>query len=206
MVSFSLVIFFIAIFGRYGNAEFDMAQANISVWLSAATACGVENYESHVFKGPTTGFVVTHVINDWKATEGYVGYLPSDKSIYVAFRGSSSVRNWISDLYAVKTHYLSFPECNCEVHKGFYEAEQTVAPQVIAAVQKLRLQFPLYAVKVTGHSYGAALSQLMALDLIKNNISVKSLYNYGQPRTGNLHRLALIIYIKTIIINVIIFL
>lgn len=165
-------------------AEFDVAQANISVWLSAAAACGTDKYESHTFNGPTEGFVVTHVVNDWKATNGFVGYLPSDKSIYAAFRGSSSTRNWITNFRFLKTEYTSFPECNCEVHKGFFQAEQTVFPQVLKAVQKLVKQFPDYDVKVTGHSYGAAMSNLVALDLLKNNIPVKAVYNFGQPRTG----------------------
>jgi hypothetical protein len=166
------------------SAGFSMPQANISVWLSAATACGAENYMTHVFKGPTTGFKVTNVINDYKATEGFVGYLPSDNSIYVAFRGSSSVRNWLTDAYCVKTAYATYPDCKAEVHKGFYESEQTVFPKVLDAVKKLKSQFPSYAVKVTGHSYGASMAQLTAMDLVAKGIVVKQMYNYGQPRTG----------------------
>jgi len=166
------------------SAGFSMPQANISVWLSAATACGADNYKTHVFKGPTTGFVVTNVINDYKATEGYVGYLPSDNAIYVAFRGSSSVRNWLTDAYCVKTAYTTFPDCKAEVHKGFFESEQTVLPQVLDAVKTLRAKFPSYAIKVTGHSYGASMAQLTAMDLVAKGIPVKSMYNYGQPRTG----------------------
>lgn len=53
---------------------------------------------------------------------GYVGYLPSDKSINVVFRGSSSIQNWITDLSTTKTAYNGY--CcgkSCQVHKGFYK-------------------------------------------------------------------------------------
>jgi hypothetical protein len=164
---------------------YDNNQAQIALWLSAAAYCGKSQYKSHTFKGPTTGFVVTYVVSDPPTdTEGYVGYLPSDKSIYVAFRGSSSIRNWISNLDAWKTPYTTYPECNCQVHKGFYNAEQKVIGGIISAVKSLRSKYPSYAVKVTGHSLGAALAQLTSMDLVKAGYPT-SVYNFGQPRTGD---------------------
>lgn len=145
------------------SASWDYNQAQIGLWLSAAAYCGKSAYKSHVFKGPTTGFVVTSVISDTATdTEGYVGYLPSDKSIYVAFRGSSSIRNWISNLDAWKTSYTSFSECNCQVHKGFYEAEQKVIGGIISAVKSLKTKYPNYSVKTTGHSLGTSFSLLIS--------------------------------------------
>eukprot|EP01039_Chlorochromonas_danica_P000230 gene231-248_t len=164
---------------------YDNNQAQISLWLSAAAYCGKDNYASHVFKGPTSGFVYTATISDTSDdTQGYVGYLPSDKSIYVVYRGSQSIRNWVTNLDAWKTTYTSYPECNCEVHKGFYEAEQAVISKVISAVKSLRTKYPSYAVKVTGHSLGAALAQLTSMDLLKAGYS-NSVYNFGQPRVGD---------------------
>lgn len=166
-------------------AEFNIAQANISLWVSTVTNCGAAKYKSHEFKGPIKGFVVTDIISDWKDTEGYIGYLPSDRSIFVTIRGTSSVRNVITDgRLFVQTNYTAAPECNCQVHKGFFEAEQTVFPQILEAVQKLQSQFPDYDVKLSGHSYGASLVHLIALDLIKYNVKVKQVYNFGQPKTG----------------------
>jgi hypothetical protein len=37
---------------------------------------------------------------------------------------------------------------------------------------------------VTGHSYGASVGQLLAMELVKQGIKVK-LYDYGQPRVGD---------------------
>jgi len=55
---------------------------------------------------------------------------------------------------------------------------------MIDSVKSLRVKYPGYSVVVTGHSYGAACGELLAMELIKNGISVK-LYDYGQPRVGD---------------------
>ena len=182
-----VLVLAVASFAQYNEtlAAYDNNQAQISLWLSAAAYCGKSNYKTHTFKGPTTGFVVTYVISDTNSdTQGYVGYLPSDKSIYVAYRGSQDIRNWVTNLDAWKTAYTSFPDCNCQVHKGFYEAEQKVIGGILTEVKRLRSLYSTYAVKVTGHSLGAALAQLTSMDLIKAGISC-SVYNFGQPRTGD---------------------
>jgi len=171
--------------GNFTTGSFDNSQAQKSLWLSAAAYCGKSAYSSHVFKGPTAGFVWTKTITDAASdTEGYVGYLPADKSIYVVYRGSSSIRNWISNLNAFKTPYTTYPECNCQVHKGFFNDEQKVIAGVISEVKSLQSKHAGYSVKVTGHSLGAALAQLTSMDLLKAGIS-NSVYNFGQPRTGD---------------------
>ena len=78
-----------------------------------------------LFKGLIADFEYTKTIFSGKFddTEGFVGYLPSDNSIWVTFRGTVSVQNWLTDLKFLKSNYKSFPECDCEVHAGFYDAE-----------------------------------------------------------------------------------
>mmetsp|Transcript_18335 Transcript_18335/g.30571 ORF Transcript_18335/g.30571 Transcript_18335/m.30571 type:complete len:281 (+) Transcript_18335:33-875(+) len=169
----------------------EASQVNVSLtepalWLCAATQCSKDEYMSRTFIGPTTGFVTTSVIYDHHSdTTGFIGYLPSDKTIFVVFRGTSSVKNTITDIDAFKTDYVSFPECQCQVHEGFYKSEQSIIDQVIADVRALQAMAPLkgYEVVVTGHSLGAAVAHLTAMDLIKNGIDC-SCINFGMPRTG----------------------
>ncbi len=169
-----------------GHSPFDLKQANTSVWLSAAAFCNVGNYHKHIFKGPTSGFNVTFPIYDARTdTQGFIGILPSDRSIYIVFRGSSSTRDWISNLDARKINYTTFPECDCKVHKGFFEAEQAVIGNVVKEVTRLKEIHPNYHVKVTGHSLGAAMAQLTSMDLYKAGFKDVSVYNFGQPRTGD---------------------
>lgn len=169
------------------GSTYDTDEGLRSVWLSAAAYCDPSTYLSRTYKGPTAGFVPTYYIHSNSTsgdTTGYIGYLSSAKTIYVVYRGSSSISNWIADLDAFKTTYTSYPECNCQVHKGFYLSEQVVIDDVIAEVSSLLKKFPTYKVKVTGHSLGAAMAQLTSMDLVKAGISA-SVYNFGQPRTGD---------------------
>ena len=63
--------------------------------------CGHSEYMTHVYFGAATGFIPSLTIyNPAEDVEGFIGYLPSDNSIYVVFRGSISIKNWITDLDA----------------------------------------------------------------------------------------------------------
>lgn len=143
-------------------------------------------HQQHTFKGPTSGFIVTDTINDKKDTQGFIGYLPSDKSIYVVFRGSSSIQNWITDLTVTKTSYNEYCCSNsCKIHKGFYKEATEEFPGILSAVQKLKEKYPSYKVKTTGHSLGAALGQIIAMMLKSSGVDVATHYNFGQPRIGD---------------------
>lgn len=78
--------------------------------------------------------------------------MPSQSAIYVVFRGSTSIEDWIGNIDVIKSDY---PKCDdCSVHKGFYDAQKTVSAFVIAAVNELRAEFPAYTIITTGHSLG----------------------------------------------------
>jgi hypothetical protein len=110
-----------------------------------------------------------------------IGYIKEKETIYVVFRGTQSTRDWVVDLHFGKVEYI----CNeCEVHRGFYEAEQSVIYDVIKGVDDLKSMFPSFKVVVTGHSLGAALSTLTAVDLMRSGINVQ-LFNFGSPRIFN---------------------
>jgi hypothetical protein len=135
--------------------------------------------------GPASGFVYKDTLYDVKTDlQGYTGILPSTKSIYVALRGSSSLMNWLADLEVRLVSYTTFPECDCEVHNGFYKSALGVRNKTISSVKMLQKAYPTYSVVVTGHSYGASVGQLLAMELVKEGIKVK-LYDYGQPRVGD---------------------
>ena len=60
----------------------------------------------------------------------------------------------------------------------------SVFPDVLSEVNRLKKLYPTYAVKTTGHSLGAALAQLTAMELINNGIHT-TMINFGQPRVGD---------------------
>jgi hypothetical protein len=78
--------------------------------------------------------------------------MAKQNAIYVVYRGSTSISDWVNNLDAVLTDY---PRCSgCQVHKGFYGAEQSVISYVTQSVQTLKAKYPNYEVIVTGHSLG----------------------------------------------------
>ena len=125
--------------------EWDLDTALISRQLAADSYCGHDNIMTHTFENTAVGFVPTAILYDEKSdTNGYVGYLPSNESIYVVFRGSISLDNWLTDFDATLAHYEAFPECDCKVHAGFQASLKTVYATLLAEVQRLMLEYPTY--------------------------------------------------------------
>jgi hypothetical protein len=121
------------------NAVWNYSEALVSHELSLTSYCGMAEYQTHNFSGAAEGFVVTKVIYDKSNDiEGYVGYLPSNQSIYVVFRGTESLDNWLVDFDAFKTKYEEWPECDCEVHAGFYKAVKAVRSEFVDEVKTLK--------------------------------------------------------------------
>lgn len=159
-----------------------------SLWLSNVAYCPPETYLTHVYSGPSEGFVPTHTFTDEGTdTQGYVGYIESQKTIFVVFRGSMSIRNWISDMDSILTSYNT---CDlCFVHHGFFTAYNTVAAQVHEAVKDLHSLHANFNIVFTGHSLGGALATLASIDILQTskNVLNPSVYlsTFGSPRVGN---------------------
>lgn len=168
--------------------QYSIEDANIGVWLSGAAYCNKENYNSMKIGGPATGFIVKDILHDPKTDlQGYIGILPSTKTIYVVFRGTSSIRNWIDDMEILKVPYSTWNGniiANGNIHKGFYESTLQLRNKTIDVVSELQKKYNYNDIFLTGHSYGAAVSQIMAMELEAINIKTK-VYNYGQPRVGD---------------------
>jgi hypothetical protein len=66
--------------------SYSLKEAEISVVLSGDAYCDKDTYINRRWAGTVSGFVPTQVIynQEW-STQGYIGYLPSNKSIYVVF-------------------------------------------------------------------------------------------------------------------------
>lgn len=99
----------------------------------------------------------------------------TDDGFCVTFRGSDNNASWVTDLdIAVLDDTIIG-----KVHKGFWEAWQTVAGQVKAHA---------YAAKAPltfcGHSLGAALAILAAADCAASGIPVAAVYGFEPPRVS----------------------
>jgi predicted lipase len=169
-------------------------QPQICAWLSGAAYCGKEKYDNMVLGGPAQGFFVYNTLYDVKSDlQGFIGTL--NNNIYVVYRGSSSPLNWVYDFEISQVKYSSYHCENCMVHKGFYRSALDIRNQTLFHVNILKMKFPEYGIIVTGHSYGAAVSQLVAMEIVKELAYPVAVYTFGQPRIGNSVYAGLVNYI-----------
>jgi len=177
--AFLIISFFIV------TNSYNIEQLNTTVWLSGAAYCGKEKYSHMKLTGPASGFIYKETLYDIKTDlEGLIGIIPEKKTIYVVLRGSSSKLNWLDDFEVKKIPYTTYPDCNCEVHMGFYKSALGIRNKTIESVGLLKKLYPLYDIVVTGHSYGASCAQLLAMELEHEGFDTK-VYNFGQPRVGD---------------------
>ncbi|ORX94022.1 alpha/beta-hydrolase [Basidiobolus meristosporus CBS 931.73] len=138
---------------------------------------------------------------------GYVGVNHKEKTIIVAFRGTSNIRNWVHDFDFLPLDF-AYPDAEkgTMVHGGFLKAFNSVSEDVIAGLKKVVDQLPInpdeYELVVTGHSLGGAVAVLGAMEIKNHLLNPKSprcitppaktinpekilVRTYGQPRVGN---------------------
>ncbi|KAI8935522.1 hypothetical protein NX059_008092 [Plenodomus lindquistii] len=112
---------------------------------------------------------------------GFVATDSTNKLIVISFRGSRSIRNWITNLVfpVVPTTLCA----NCSGSAGFWGSWLEAQSNVLAAVTQARAQYPDYKIVATGHSLGGALASLAAGELRNKGLTV-DLYTYGAPKIG----------------------
>ncbi|MDY7020014.1 MAG: hypothetical protein SWJ54_01465 [Cyanobacteriota bacterium] len=118
----------------------------------------------------------------------YWGFvLRSPENSIIAFRGTQQVNEWVQNILAQQVRHteLSLFEFQGQVHRGFATLYSPISRQVIAAARELDPSRPIY---ITGHSLGASLATLAAMDLAIQVPELKDqlrLYTYAGPRVGN---------------------
>jgi len=137
----------------------------------------------------TPDFQITGVYYN-KTVDGLalVGVSESEQLIVVSFKGTDP--NHMEDVIIDLKNVFSFPDvCTLtaisgKAHAGFcLEYHSLLQTGLLDAVLALNQQYPDFQVLATGHSLGASLAMLMALDLMTGYQIPVSLYTYGQPRT-----------------------
>lgn len=178
----------IAVFIATAQASYDPNAAWSALHFCKTAYCDASAISSWSC-GPACGFHPNFKVqgvyhNTTIDSQGYTGYDPSSNSIVVAFRGSSNIPNWLNDLDFIFTEYPN-PSCGCKVHQGFLGEWMSMAYNVLNDVQTLTNQYGNIPVFVTGHSLGAAVSILAAMDIITHVTQDVTVYNFGEPRVGD---------------------
>ena len=112
--------------------------------------------------------------------EAFHGFIAAQKRMaIVAFRGTVSIGNFLTDAQASLVHHGLFPGL---VHYGFCRAVETVYPAVRTLLHAFPRELPIW---VTGHSLGGAMASLVAHRLAEDGYPVRAVYTYGSPRAGD---------------------
>lgn len=125
--------------------------------------------------------------------QGYAAMMPPKwgSRCIVAFRGSVNLDNVEADIEFFKDDWPSQKwaaatkptrTCpGCEVHSGFAGTYSGLRNELLQALDSLECT----AVTFTGHSLGAAVATLAAMDARMRGVNVPLVYTYGSPRVGN---------------------
>jgi predicted lipase len=115
---------------------------------------------------------------------GWVMESKQDHTLVVSFRGTLSPEDWLHDFDFLPAAYE--PVANFgTVHQGFQEVYKVVRDSVFNLVRKADQGFTRLI--LTGHSLGAALSELAAPDLLHNAgiTTTPEVQNFAGPRAGH---------------------
>ena len=120
---------------------------------------------------------------------GYVGVLRS-QYVVVAWRGTDNIAGFIQDADFTQSPFPGAPNSNIQCHSGFLRQVSAFQPQAMALYARAQRDCGGDCpVLFTGHSLGAAMATMSALDfaLNRNNGGSAStqILNFGSPRVFN---------------------
>jgi predicted lipase len=117
------------------------------------------------------------------ATDTQVRITEVEDCVIIAFRGSSSVKDWILDAEFFRTTFRFLEDLSGQVHTGFLTAFSSIHAELASNLKTRGLgNAPIF---VTGHSLGGALAILCALELSREGYNLAQVVTFGQPRVGN---------------------
>lgn len=133
---------------------------------------------------PPDGSALLQIIsNTTTSTAVSIFRADTTKEIIASFPGTDSLQDFLTDFTFFPVDYAC---AGCQVHSGFYNAYQSIAPALTSALTGYVAQYPGYTVTITGHSLGGALAGLAYPDLkFTTALPVHKAYTFGQPRVGN---------------------
>lgn len=126
--------------------------------------------------------------------QGYVAYRADRKQLVVAFSGTSSFSQILHNMEAFLTRYPY--GSGCSVHAGFWKMYNGLRTVALEHLAKAQLDYEVEEIVFTGHSLGAVMCCLLALDVMTDDFKAESvpgsstplplkLVLFGSPSFGN---------------------
>jgi len=181
-----LLFIFVFVFGVTMNVglAYDADMARHCVDLSQASYSSISDLDSWTCKTCDQRVEMDYVVEESgvRALQGYDSY---SESLFIAFRGSVNIQNWIDNIQISKIS--PYNDTSIGVSKGFYKAYNSIKPELFDNLANLVDKYNTRRILITGHSLGAAISTLMAYDIATMFPTYELSYvvNFGSPRVGN---------------------
>ena len=152
-----------------------------AVHLSQATYCDTTDWDCAVCDDSSK--LYKSIEKDGERS--LVGYNTNMDSLFVAFRGSANIQNWLDNIQFSQTSPYKNPDI--KVEKGFYKIYSRFKKDIIKTLISLKSKYNTERILLTGHSLGAAISTLLAYELKTeyNLFNQIQLITFGSPRVGN---------------------
>ncbi|XP_054776181.1 phospholipase A1-IIgamma-like [Prosopis cineraria] len=132
------------------------------------------------------------------------------RDIVIAWRGTEQIMEWIKDIQFLldDAPHIFGDDAECKVHRGFYSvytatssesdfSKTNARTQVLTEIRRLvnKYKDEEISITVTGHSLGAALATLNAVDIVSNGCNIRedksqkpcpvTAIVFASPRVGN---------------------
>ena len=121
-------------------------------------------------------------------------------TVWIIFRGSQTINEWQQDFIQQQSNYLNSKFSHLQtkshslqsyknssgispsIHKGFIYIYEQFRQQILDALKNIS---NISNIIISGHSLGAAISTINALDLFQQNYKSIVVYNFASPRVGD---------------------
>ncbi len=157
-----------------------MEKEKVVVLNKLSRAVYHDNITDIIFPNIENGLAFhSRFFNDNTSTEGFFVINEITKSIYVVFKGSKEIKDFLIDAEILMWKLENHPS-KILVHIGFQNALMSVLPQLNSFPFKDYVGYEIY---ITGRSLGGGLATLACF--LMNFPQLPNLVTFGSPRVGN---------------------
>ena len=182
-ISFAIIFIFILLSKLPLTLGYDEQLTKVALNISQSSYC-MSNLDSWTCATCSSDNIYeTKLMNSNELV--IFGYNPTYESIFVGFRGSSNIQNWISNIQI--NQIQPYDDIELRVDKGFFNLYNSMKNSIMDTLEPISIKYNTYNILVTGHSLGGALATLFAFDIMYNNqfYYIKYIITFGSPRVGN---------------------
>jgi predicted lipase len=163
--------------------QYNESLSKQAINLSQAAYCVYDEWSCETCMD---GFELDYVIEK-HGEKALMGVNDDENTLFVSFRGSETILNWIDNL---QVHKISpYDDKSIEVSNGFFKAYSYLQSEIFDKLDAMKNKYNTNNLMITGHSLGAAIGTLLAYDILTtnktSNYDIRYLITFGSPRIGN---------------------